>query len=272
MKTRWSSLELMVSRFVEVGVCIPKALIDLSAIELWDDQLLIEASVILSALKPISMATLALGARNANLLTSEGILHFMFDELERVNTKLSLDLKKSLMIELQKRRNIPLISTLKFLQNPQTLNENDDEFFRMTSYHLIIKFAKSILIRLYPEKIFEEETRNLASKEQSESNNDASLQSKLFNSICEVLAPPKIDHDFSCLLKEFNIFKSGGEMSGNMRLIFIALKSIKPTSTESERAFSESGNLVSLRRTRLSDKAIDALCFLKCYFKKKTNM
>ena len=42
-----------------------------------------------------------------------------------------------------------------------------------------------------------------------------------------------------------------------------------PTSVESERAFSAAGLFITKLRTRLSVKNIDALCFLRNYYKKQ---
>jgi hypothetical protein len=57
--------------------------------------------------------------------------------------------------------------------------------------------------------------------------------------------------------------------SSDLDLLFDALKTIKPSSVASERVFSISGNFVSRIRTRLSNRSVDILCFLKSYFLKK---
>ncbi|GBN06068.1 hypothetical protein AVEN_185285-1 [Araneus ventricosus] len=46
-----------------------------------------------------------------------------------------------------------------------------------------------------------------------------------------------------------------------------ALKTIPPTPAAAERAFSAAALLLTKLRSRLSDKSIDCLCFLKSYFK-----
>ena len=50
--------------------------------------------------------------------------------------------------------------------------------------------------------------------------------------------------------------------------IIDAQETIPPTSVESERAFSAAGLFITKLRTRLSVKNIDALCFLRNYYKK----
>lgn len=68
------------------------------------------------------------------------------------------------------------------------------------------------------------------------------------------------------ITKEMNIFETTGVMSSNLKSIFDSLKSIPPTSTESERVFSLAGNIVTVRRQRLSDSNINMISFLKSYF------
>ena len=45
-----------------------------------------------------------------------------------------------------------------------------------------------------------------------------------------------------------------------------ALKTIKPTSIDSESAFSTAGNFSTKKRTRFSDESLNSLVFLKHYF------
>ena len=51
--------------------------------------------------------------------------------------------------------------------------------------------------------------------------------------------------------------------------LFLALKSIPPSSVESERVFSITGQYVTKLRTNLHDDTVDALVFLKSFYKKK---
>ena len=50
--------------------------------------------------------------------------------------------------------------------------------------------------------------------------------------------------------------------------IYPYLMTIKPTSVESEQAFSSAGNFVVKIRSRLNDETVDELCFLKVHFQK----
>ena len=62
----------------------------------------------------------------------------------------------------------------------------------------------------------------------------------LENAIKESCTPANcsINDDYKSLQKEFNMFESTGKIIANLKLLLDALKSIQPTSTESERVFS----------------------------------
>lgn len=76
----------------------------------------------------------------------------------------------------------------------------------------------------------------------------------------------------SIIKKEFLLFEQTGKRSPNLESLYKALLSVKPTSTENERVFSISGNVVNKIRNRLSDKAINALVFLKAYFIRQSKL
>ena len=68
--------------------------------------------------------------------------------------------------------------------------------------------------------------------------------------------------------KDFNFYEKTTSMSKRLQSLNEALKSVKPTSVESERVFSTSGKFVAPLRNRLSDTSINALVFLKYYFQR----
>ena len=69
------------------------------------------------------------------------------------------------------------------------------------------------------------------------------------------------------LAKEFHLFDATGQRTTNIDLLLDALKSIPPTSVESERSFSAAGPFVTKLRRRLSDRSVDRLCLLKSYYR-----
>lgn len=61
------------------------------------------------------------------------------------------------------------------------------------------------------------------------------------------------------LLQEFAVFEATHQRTSNSEALLSMLKSLQPTSVESDRAFSACGYFVLKLRTQLSDKTIDAL-------------
>ena len=53
-----------------------------------------------------------------------------------------------------------------------------------------------------------------------------------------------------------------------MLKIMRAIETIGPTSAEAEGAFSAAGLFITKLRTRLNNRSVDALCFLRAYYKK----
>lgn len=64
----------------------------------------------------------------------------------------------------------------------------------------------------------------------------------------------------------FQLFEVTKKRTQNLELIYKALLSVKPTSTDSERAFSTAGTFVTKSRNRLSDRSLHAIVFLKALF------
>ena len=258
----------MVNRFLRLKKPISKAVIDLEIDHLFDETLVQQAEALKMALEPLSMAVLALSRQDATLLSAEGVLKFLFKELEKANSEIGRKLLDSLKLELGKRRNKILTSLIKFLQNPQ-INNDEDDFFEQASLHQIIKFAKKEFERLFPNTTMtasevDDQIPLLPSDSES-----GSLKERLEGSINDMFskASPK-PNSSSLLAKEFKLAQATGELTPNLIKLYDALKTIKPTSTDSERAFSDAVNFVTKRRCSLGDSSIDALCFLKAYFKK----
>ena len=68
--------------------------------------------------------------------------------------------------------------------------------------------------------------------------------------------------------KELDLFDATGERTPRMLKIMRAIETIPPTSVEAERAFSAAGLFITKLRTRLNNRSVDALCFLRAYYKK----
>lgn len=100
-----------------------------------------------------------------------------------------------------------------------------------------------------------------------------SLAARLNDAIDESISVLSADNKQSNLRKitkeELAMFENTNVLNGNIKKLLTALKSIQPTSTESERVFSLSSNFCTKRRSNLSDKSLNSLTFLKGYFSRQ---
>ena len=67
--------------------------------------------------------------------------------------------------------------------------------------------------------------------------------------------------------KEMSLFEATKKRPENLEKLYHALLTIKPTSVEPERAFSAMGLFVTRLRNRLNDESLDALIFMRQYYK-----
>lgn len=65
---------------------------------------------------------------------------------------------------------------------------------------------------------------------------------------------------------EFTVFQTSGVRGRCLQSAYNYLLSVPPASVEAERAFSAAGLLCTKIRSRMSDKSLDALCFLRSYY------
>ena len=74
------------------------------------------------------------------------------------------------------------------------------------------------------------------------------------------------------LCKTYAKCGSPGDIPPLLNKLFNALQSIPPTSVESERAFSITGQFATKLRTKLADNTLDSLVFLKASYKKESKI
>jgi hypothetical protein len=72
------------------------------------------------------------------------------------------------------------------------------------------------------------------------------------------------------LCKTYAKCGSPGDIPPLLNKLFNALQSIPPTSVESERAFSITGQFATKLRTKLADNTLNSLVFLKASYKKES--
>ena len=278
-RTRWNTMETMVERFLRISTPIKKSLIDLNLTNLWNDSYIENAKTILSTLKPLRIAIENLSKEDSTLLTAEGALKFLFKALQNLNTEISRKLLNAVKDEISKRRDKTLISLFRFLQNPDNIAQKEsDDFFNMSTRNEIYKLAKNITCRISLQKYSDDEKATISTANQSKimvieesaaTDEESTLEQQLNLSIRESLKEFQ-DHNVDrveTIVKELKIFETNGKRSQNLQQLFDALLTIKPTSTQNERHFSIATDFVTKKRTKLGDETLNALCFLKNYFK-----
>jgi hypothetical protein len=72
------------------------------------------------------------------------------------------------------------------------------------------------------------------------------------------------------LCKTYAKCGSPGDIPPLLNKLFNALQSIPPTSVESERAFSITGQFATKLRTKLADNTLNSIVFLKASYKKES--
>lgn len=302
IKTRWNSLLSMAERFYEVKDCVRKSLID-SKLDIVFSQ--IELNLlheVIQILQPVKVAVEKLCCEDCNLLSADVTLKFMLDELSELKHSMSQELREKLIVEIKKRRN-KYSDVLQFLHDPNEINNRDSKYglFNQTSKTGITNLIIEIIERLSENEKTDEKTNDktneksgLAAEEESDSEmvdgdlssgqkpSDRPLSSKekLDLLIKNKLENPQMTEkqknarkdkrEISKKVKaEIKTFCNDNERGQYLEEAYTFLLTIKPSSVESERAFSAAGLMVTKIRSSLSDRSLDALCFLNAFFKKQ---
>ena len=281
-KTRWSSLLFMVERFNKLKNCILKALIDLNSNILMDDCEFKQLNDLIEALQPLKLTVEALCRRDSTLLTADAVLWTVLSNLKNQNTKISIQLYESLENRIAERRR-KLSSLFQYLHTGKTKISIESKVFETMSRNMIAKMVRDFILRLYPDH--EEPQNDIIETDSNPEEINLSqhpqklmdFQQALDQAIKHVDIQAHIEKTqigktlWGTLNKEMTLFESGGARGHHLQLIYEHLKSISPTSVESERAFSSSGYICNKIRSSLNDDTLEELCFLRSYFKLQKN-
>ena len=102
-------------------------------------------------LQPIKVGIERLGASNATLLDTEGVLVFILDDLGEKNIFFANKQLQSVQQRIEEHRNINLVGLLKFLNNPFSYNHklNINSKLILPSKYALKAAAKKYFTRLY---------------------------------------------------------------------------------------------------------------------------
>lgn len=76
---------------------------------------------------------------------------------------------------------------------------------------------------------------------------------------------------FKIIKNEMAQYEEYGTRGKYLNIIFDYLKTVQPTSVESERVFSVAGQFCTKIRSRLNDDTLNCLCFLRAHFLNEKN-
>lgn len=289
-RTRWNSLLNMLERFYKLKNCVDKALIDIKSEIKFSDSEWSSIKNLVESLEPFKLAVEALCRREATLLTAETSLKFILDKLDKQSSCLSVQLSEALRMRINGRRSTVMTGILVYLCNPKKYDmymRQADETFPMPKKNVMRMEMKNILERVIseiPDAVLEVENEginpeknSLQSQIVSEANCDShsslTLKEELEKQIleekaefCRKISPGQTKDLEKILKKEMSQFEADGKKGLYLNLIQDYMMCIKPTSVEAERAFSAAGYICNKLRTRLGDKTINSICFLRSYF------
>ena len=127
-KTLWNSLLQMLKLLYELRKEVKIAMVQLEQRFDISDEELVRIKELCDALAPIEMAVEYLCKGDAELLLAEKVTEFTKKKLRDLETSISLALVKVFQARVRERRNPDLIHLLKYLKNPDFVDENQDQF------------------------------------------------------------------------------------------------------------------------------------------------
>ena len=187
---------------------------------------------------------------------------------------------------------------MRYLENPAFLSEKDDNFGNKVSRKAIQDMITKLLQRLTGNEVIEENTTIASRRKQNntviEESDTAEHEVEITENIEENQTKEEsLNDEYAEFLKgaeknsevktkskistqtvdkEMKCFECNGEKTPNLEMLYQALMTIKPTSVESERAFSAMGLFVTKVRNRLNDDTLNAMITMRQhYLAKKKN-
>lgn len=205
------------------------------------------------------MAVEALSRRDATLLTAEGALKFLFQTLKEQNGIFAEEFFEAMQTRINERRNKDLVTLLRYLQNKDL---SDSDGLPLSSKKSIHKLAADLSVLLFTEtecdidfEFDANATNEYGNSSQGGSDcgdadvagrlvgDNDNLQNRLSNAIAAATAAnitsnPMVPEIRKIVKQELLMYENSNQLGTNLIKLLTALKSVRPTSTESERVFS----------------------------------
>ncbi len=271
-KTRWKSLVAMLERYLELRMPVEKTLIDYKVKNPVSEAENVAVNNIVRALKPVEVGSVNLCSRDSTLLSAEGVFSFIFQELNGQDTVFSKKIRDALIYRLNERRQKGLVGLLKYIKTGKNDKVNraydlqplpNTSALLVTAKHLVTRLTgKNDEIAMPESELSDSECQNEELSQSLVEKLDSAIKKQVTS--CQHSTTSTSARSLS---KEFDMFNLTGEKTANLHNLLEWLESVPPTSVESERAFSAAGLFVTRLRTRLSDRSVNCLCFLRSFYK-----
>lgn len=180
------------------------------------------------------------------------------------NSYLATNFNESLQERFRSRRN-PVINTLVLYLSNHDVFKNKHPL-ELTTKAAAVRFGIETFKRLFGDD--EQPAQGNSSDESSQSS--TTVHQRLKMSIGSVQEGNlQRQESLDPTKKIFDLYDRQQFRGPKLNQLFNALMTIQPTSTQSERNFSLAAGIATTKRLKLTAKKLNALSFLKSYFKNK---
>ena len=207
-------------------------------------------------------------------MLSEKIIAFVLRKLGELQSNMSKELIQRFSVRIGERRNDLLVHLFEYLKKSLYINQPEDHLGHKICRQKIAAMATTMIQRLFGNNGSDEVASNEEVTTSNTNGQETQTQMTLAQEPYAFVAHDKNEEkqynnvSYRVVQKEMMLYEITKTRPNNLEKLYAALKTIKPTLVEAERAFSVLGYFESKIRNRLSDDTFDALLFLRHYYSK----
>lgn len=262
-RTRWNSLNHMLTRFYELRKSIDLALLildkndDTETVSKQEYQLI---QSIIEVLTPLENCVKSICRKECTLYEAHLSIEVSFDELNQLENPLATDLMHYLIEKITPRFSEIYYAQL-YLEDISLINR-PKYFHSMPPKMEIVRTIYDIITKNknfeYPESN-SSECDFLSSPESTDTFYDKIEAKKQKANVWKRSIEDQ-------LADEISIYENSGVLGKLLQTALKISKTVRPTTTDCERAFSVAGYFCNTLRSKLSHSTLSNLCMLKDYF------